>query len=88
MSVSLRFEPHIKAYLSISLDKIIVLAPRIRNCQKSHNTVTNHNYILCVVRIFMKQTLLQNRFDPIVLLLESLVLTTHNDIPIGQPEVV
>ena len=25
--------------------------------QKSHNTVTNHNYILCVVRILMKQTL-------------------------------
>ena len=29
----------------------------IRICQKSHNTVTNHNYILCVVWIFMKQTL-------------------------------
>ena len=29
----------------------------IRICQKSHNTVTNHNYILCVVRIFMNQTL-------------------------------
>ena len=29
----------------------------IRICQKSHNTVTNHNYILCVVRIFMKHTL-------------------------------
>ena len=55
-SVSLKFEPHIKAYLSISLDRIIVLAPSIprfkglgiRNlqyqiiiCQKSHNTVTN-----------------------------------------------
>ena len=30
----------------------------IRICQKSCNTVTNHNYILCVVRISMKQTLL------------------------------
>ena len=28
-----------------------------QNCQKSHNTVTNHNYIFCVVRIFMNQTL-------------------------------
>ena len=66
------FKPHIKAYLFISLDRIIVLAPIIprfkrhgmrnlqywiRICQKSHNTVTNHNYILCVVRIFMNQTL-------------------------------
>ena len=65
-------KPHIKAYLLISLDRIIVLAPIIprfkglgmrnlqywiRICQKSHNTVTNHNYILCVVRIFMKPTL-------------------------------
>ena len=29
MSVSLKFEPHIKAYLSISLDIITVLAPSI-----------------------------------------------------------
>ena len=29
--------------------------------QKSHNTVTNHNYILCVVRIFIKQTLSRQR---------------------------
>ena len=51
---------------------IIVLAPRIhrfkglgmgnlqywiRFCQKIHNTVTNHNYIWCVVRILLKQTL-------------------------------
>ena len=28
-SVSLKFEPHIKAYLSISLDRIVVLAPSI-----------------------------------------------------------
>ena len=63
-SDSKKFEPHIKAYLSISLNRIIVLAPSIphfkgigmRNlqyligiCQKSHNTVTNHIYILCVV---------------------------------------
>ena len=56
----------------IRLRRIIVLAPRIprfkglgmRNLQywvrtfhKSHNTVTNHNCILCVVRILMKQTL-------------------------------
>ena len=38
----------------------------IRIWQKSHNTVPNHNYILCVVRILMKQTLpnkkLYNRF--------------------------
>ena len=27
MSVSLKFEPHIKAYISMSLDRIIVLAP-------------------------------------------------------------
>ena len=68
----LNFEPHIKTYLSISLDMIIVLAPNlpcfkglgmrnlqywIRICQKSHNKVTNRNYILSVVRIFMKQTL-------------------------------
>ena len=61
-----------KAYLSISLDRIIVLAPsiphitglgmrnlqyQIRIYQESHITVTNHNYILCAVRIFMKQTL-------------------------------
>jgi hypothetical protein len=26
------------------------------NWPKSHNTVTSHNYILCVVRIFVKQT--------------------------------
>jgi hypothetical protein len=65
-SVSQKFEPHTKAYLFTSLDRIIVLAPsiprfmqyQIRICQKSHNTVTNHSYILCVVRIFMKQTLL------------------------------
>ena len=31
--------------------------------QKSHNTVTNHNYILCVVRIFMNQTLLNIKFQ-------------------------
>ena len=70
-SVSLKFEPHIKAYLSISLDRI-ALAPSIpglkglgmrnlqywvRICQKSHNTVTNHNYVLCVVPILMNQTL-------------------------------
>ena len=30
---------------------------QVRIYQKSHNTVTNHNYILCVVRIFYKQTL-------------------------------
>ena len=61
MSVSLKFEPHIKAYLSISLDIITVLAPSIprfkglgmrnlqywiRICQTSHNTVTNYNNIL------------------------------------------
>ena len=28
-SVSLKFEPHIKAYLSISLDRIIVLTPQL-----------------------------------------------------------
>ena len=53
-------------------DNIIVWAPsilyfkglgmrnlqyQIRICQKSHNTVTIHNYILRVVRIFMNQTL-------------------------------
>ena len=32
MSVSLEFEPHIKEYLSISLDKIIVLAPSTVVC--------------------------------------------------------
>ena len=52
--------------------KFIVLAPsiprfkglgmrnlqyQIRICEKSHNTVTNHNNILCMVRIFMNQTL-------------------------------
>ena len=31
----------------------------IRICQESHNTVTNYNYILCVVQIFMKQTLIR-----------------------------
>ena len=71
-SDSYKFEPHIKAYLSISLDRMIVLTPSIprfkclgmsnlqywiRICQKSHCTVTNHNHILCVVRILMKQTL-------------------------------
>ena len=75
MSVSLKIEPHIKVDLSISLDIIIVLAPSkphlkglgMRNLQywvwifqKSHNTVTNHNYILCVVRILMIQTLLSD----------------------------
>ena len=30
---------------------------QIRSCQNSHNSVTNHNYILCVVQILMKQTL-------------------------------
>jgi hypothetical protein len=54
------------------LDRIIVLAPsiphfkglgmrnlqhEIRICQKSHNTATNQNYILCAVLIFMNQTL-------------------------------
>ena len=58
--------------LWIFLDKIIARAPAIlhfkglgvrnlqywiRICQKSHNTVTNQNYILFVVRIFMNQTL-------------------------------
>ena len=71
-SVSLKFEPHIKAYLSISLDSSIVLAPskphfkgfsmrnlqyEIRICQKSHNTVTITVYVWTVVRILMKQTL-------------------------------
>ena len=32
----------------------------IRFCQKSHNTVTDHNYNLSVVRILMKQTLYFN----------------------------
>ena len=54
-SDSKKFEPDIKAYLAISLDRIIVLAPSIphfkglsnlqywiRICQKNHNTVTNH----------------------------------------------
>ena len=62
----------IRDSLSISLDKIVLLAPsttcskglvmrnlqyQIKICQKSHNTVTNHNYILCMVRIYMNQTL-------------------------------
>ena len=36
---------------------LLLLLYWIRICRKSHNTVTNHNYILCVVRILMKQTL-------------------------------
>ena len=43
---------------------------QIRICQKSHNIVTNHNYILCVVQIFMKQTLKANLLDQNVYELE------------------
>ena len=57
-SVSLKFEPHIKEYLTISLGRSIVQAPCIpqfeglgirtlqylvRICHKSHKTVPNHN---------------------------------------------
>ena len=31
---------------------------KLENAKKSHNTVTNHDYTLCVVRIFLNQTLL------------------------------
>ena len=30
---------------------------KVEFAKKSHNTVTNHNFVLCVVRIFLKQTL-------------------------------
>ena len=49
---------------------MINLQYQIRICQKSHNIVTNHNYILCVVQIFMKQTLKANLLDQNVYELE------------------